>query len=137
VTARETCDTQLDEQSCRDFVLKQPSIVGPWVTLGLGIIILAFLGSLIYINFIGPLGPAGTAERALYAEGMSLAPLRSKRTTQRSSERRRTALTLMPQGRALNALLGGQGPASLPDNRTGMSASSLSRFSTPSLTEHP
>ena len=41
----ETYDTNLNEQYHRDFVLKQPSTVGPWIALGLGVTLLAFLGS--------------------------------------------------------------------------------------------
>ena len=65
----ETYDTNLDEQYHRDFVLKQPSTVGPWVALGLGITLLAFLGSLVYMNFLLPPSAPVSPERASTSRG--------------------------------------------------------------------
>jgi hypothetical protein len=103
VPSWETYDPNLDEQYHRDFVLKQPSTVGPWVALGLGITLLAFLGSLVYMNLLRP--------RAAFVSPGSL----PQRTSQRSLVRRKPAITVVSQGRALNALLGGEGPALLPE----------------------
>ena len=116
VPSWETYDTNLDEQYHRDFVLKQPSTVGPWVALGLGIALLTFLGSLVYINLLLPPASAVSPERVLRPEAEFLSPgSHPKRTSQRSLERRKPAITVVPQGRAPNALLGGQGPALLPE----------------------
>ena len=54
VTSWETCDANADDQYRRDFVLKQPSTVGPWVALGLGVTLIAFLGYLVYVNLLLP-----------------------------------------------------------------------------------
>jgi hypothetical protein len=118
VPSWETYDTNLDEQSQRDFVLKRPSTVGPWVTLGLGITLLAFLGSLVYMNFLLlPPSASVSSERALRPEADLVAPgSHPKRTSQRSLRRHKPAITVIPQGRAPHALLGGQGPALPPEH---------------------
>src|SRR6266436_5825774 len=112
VTAWETCDANLDDHYRRDFVLKQPSTVGPWVALGLGVTLVAFLGSLVYMNLLLPSPASVSPERARRPEAEFILPGSSpKRTSQRSLEQRKPAITVVPQGRAPNALLGGQGPA--------------------------
>ena len=122
VPSWEAYDTNLDERYHRDFVLKQPSTVGPWVALGLGVTLLAFLGSLVYVNLILPPSLSGSPERSLRLEAEVTSPgSYPKRISQRSLERRKPAITVVPQGRAPNALLGGQGPALPPEH--GMHAS--------------
>jgi len=117
VTAWETYDTNPDEQYYRNFVLKQPSTVGPWVAFGLGITLFAFLGSLVYVNLLLPPSPSVSPERSLRPEAeLASSRSRPKRSTQRSLERRNTTITVVPQGRAPNALLGGQGPALPPEH---------------------
>ena len=112
----ETYDPNLDEQYRRDFVLKQPSTVGPWVALGLGVALVAFLGSLVYMNLLLPPSAAVSPERALRPEAEFVSPgSHAKRSSQRLLERRKPAITVVPQGRAPNALLGGQGPALPPE----------------------
>jgi len=116
VPSWETYDTNLDEQYRRDFVLKQPSTVGPWVALGLGVTLLAFLGSLVYMNLLLSPSASVSPERALHPEAEFVSPgSHPKRTSQRSLERRKPAITIVPQGRAPNALVGGQGPALPPE----------------------
>jgi hypothetical protein len=116
VPSWETSDTSLDEPYHRNFVLKRPSTVGPWVALGLGVTLLAFLGSLVYLNFLLPASASVLPERVLRPEAeFGLPGSYSKRTSQRSLERRKPAITVVPQGRAPNALLGGQGPALPPE----------------------
>jgi hypothetical protein len=117
VASWETYDTDLDEQYRRNFVLKQPSIVGPWVAFGLGVTLLAFLGSLVYVNLLLPPSPSVSPDHALRPEAeLTSSGSRPKRSTQRSLERRKTTITVVPQGRAPNALLGGQGPALPPEH---------------------
>ena len=113
----EPYDTNLDEQSHRDFVLKQPSTVGPWVALGLAVTLLVFLGSLVYMNLLLPASSSVLPEHALRPEAEFVSPgSPPKRTSQRSLERRKPAITAVSQGRAPNALLGGQGPALPPEH---------------------
>lgn len=115
MTDRETCDVNLDDQYRRNFVLKQPSRVGPWMALGLGVTLIAFLGYLVYVNVLLPPSAAGSPEHLLSPEGVFTSPLsRTKRTAQRPPGRRQPAVTVVLQGRAANALLGGQGPALPP-----------------------
>ena len=64
----ETSDTSLDEPYHRNFVLKRPSTVGPWVALGLGVTLLAFLGSLVYLNLLLPASASVLPERVLRPE---------------------------------------------------------------------
>lgn len=121
----ETSDTSRDEPYHRNFVLKRPSTVGPWVSLGLGVTLLAFLGSLVYINLLIPPSASVSPERVLRPEAeFVLSGSYPKRPSQRSLERRKPALTAVPQGRASNALLGGQGPA-LPPERGGQAGTRL------------
>lgn len=116
VPSWETYDTNLDEQYHRDFVLKQPSTVGPWVALGLGLTLLAFLGALVYMNFLLPPSVPVSPERALRSAAAFAAPgSHSKHTSQRALEHRKPARTVVPQGRAPHAFLGGQGPALPPE----------------------
>ena len=115
VTSWETCDANSDDQYRRDFVLKQPSTVGPWVALGLGVTLIAFLGYLVYVNLLlppPPLSPETTRrpEAALTSPTSGL-----KRALRHTPEWRKPTLTVVPQGRAPNALFGGQGPALLPE----------------------
>jgi hypothetical protein len=133
VPSWEAYDTNLDERYQRDFVLKQPSTVGPWVALGLGVTLLAFLGSLVYVNLLLPPSLSGSPERSLRLEA-ELTPPGSypKRISQRSLERRKPAITVVPQGRAPNALLGGQGPALPPEH--GVQAGTLLMPRLPSQT---
>jgi hypothetical protein len=112
VTSWEMCDANLDDQYRRDFILKQPSMVGPWVALGLGVTLAAFLSYLVYVNVLISLPAAGSPEPLLRLEVASTARVsRAKRTAQRPLGKRQPTATLVPQGRAANALLGGQGPA--------------------------
>src|SRR5215470_13708054 len=88
VPSWETYDTNLDEQYRRNFVLKQPSTVGPWVALGLGVALLAFLGSLVYVNLLLPPSASVSPERSLRPEvELTLPGSPPKRTIQRSPER--------------------------------------------------
>ncbi len=117
VTSREMCDANLDDHYRRDFVLKQPSTMGPWVALGLGVTLLAFLAYLGYVNLLLPPLASGSPEHFFRPEVAFTARVaRAPRTTQRPLERRQPAVTVVPQGRAANTLLGGQGPALPPEH---------------------
>jgi hypothetical protein len=116
VPSWETYDPNLDEQYQRDFILKQPSTVGPWIALGLGVTLLAFLGSLVYMNFLLPPSASVSPERALHFKAVFVSPgSHPQRTSQRSLVRRTPAITVVSQGRAPNALLGGESPALPPE----------------------
>jgi hypothetical protein len=117
VPSWETDDAHLDEQYHRDFVLKQPSTMGPWIAIALGVTVLSFLGSLVYINCLLPPSASVSSERVLRPRAAFISPgSHSKRTSQRSLVRRKPAITVVSQDRAPNALLGGEGPALLPEH---------------------
>src|SRR5262249_35426068 len=110
-------DVNLDDHYRRDFVLKQPSTVGPWVALGLGVTLVAFLGYLVYVNLLLSPPASGSSEHFLRPEvafTSRVSPL--QRIAQHPLERRKSAGTVVSQGRAANALLGGQGPALPPEH---------------------
>jgi len=112
VTSWEMGDANLDDHCRRDFVLKQPSTIGPWMALGLGVALVAFLGYLVYVNLLLPSSASSLAEYALRPEGALTSHVsRAKRMAQRPLGRRQPMITVVPQGRAANALVGGQGPA--------------------------
>jgi hypothetical protein len=116
VPSWETYDPNLDEQHQRDFVLKQPSTVGPWVALGLGVTLLAFLGSLVYMNLLRPSSASVLPEPVLRPKVAFVSSgSHPKRTSQRSLKRRKPAITIISQSHAPNTLLGGEGPALLPE----------------------
>ena len=117
MTSREMCDANLDDHYGRDFVLKQPSTMGPWVALGLGVTLLAFLAYLGYVNLLLPTLASGSPEHFFRPEVAFTSPAAgAPRTTQRPLERRQAVVTVVPQGRVANTLLGGQGPALPPEH---------------------
>ena len=128
----ETSDTNLDEQHHRDFVLKQPSTVGPWVALGLGVTLLAFLGSLVYINSSShPLRPSyPNVFYVLRQNSSCLGHIPNVSASALLNDVSRPSLSYTKV--APNALLGGQGPA-LPPER-GVQAGSRLRPRIPSQT---
>jgi hypothetical protein len=105
-------DAPLNEQSCRDFVLTHPSRVGPWLTLGLGVIVIAFLGYLVSGTLLLAPAPASSSEYLLRPEGMFLSPQsQATRSPARLRARRQPTGPVIPHNRPATALLGGQGPA--------------------------
>ena len=117
VTSWEMSDANLDDHYRRNFVLKQPSTVGPWVALGLGATLVAFLGYLVYVNLLLPAPASGSPEHFLHPEvALTSHVSRLQRIAQHPLTRRKPAVTVVPQGRAADALLGGQGPALPPEH---------------------
>jgi len=138
VTSWDTCDADSNDQYGRDFVLKQPSKVGPWVALGLGATLIAFLGYLIYANLLlqpppSPLAPETTLRprSALPSPTSDLG-----RALRHTPEWRQPAFTAVPQGRAPNALFGGQGPALLPEPALAPDIPSPAHVSTQASARH-
>jgi hypothetical protein len=118
VTYREQCDVELYEERYHDVVLQQRSTLGVWVVLGLGATLIVVVFYLLYTNTRAPVTSSPSIERSLHilatpvpAPMLSLPALTSSST----SKRRNQAVTSIPQSRAANALLGGQGPALLPE----------------------
>jgi hypothetical protein len=117
VNYREKGHTDLYEEHLRDIVLRRHSAFGPWLVMGLGVVLTCFLSYLVYNNLV--LYSAGTpsperslrmmtesapATTVLVPSHISPPPLRARAIT----------VTSVPQSRATHALLGGEGPALLP-----------------------
>jgi hypothetical protein len=117
VIYRETGETDFYEEHLRDIVLKQQSTIGPWVVTGLGVTLVLFLSYLVYSNLRLPSADPLWSERSLRKLAES-APARTVFLPEhvRTLPRRPSgpAMTSVPQSRATNALLGGEGPALLP-----------------------
>jgi len=75
VTSWEPRDVDFDDHYHRDFVLKQPSRVGPWLALGLSVTLVAFLGYLVSVNLLLPPSPPVSPERALHSEAELASPV--------------------------------------------------------------
>jgi hypothetical protein len=118
VTYRERCDVDLYEERYHDVVLQQRSTLGVWVVLSLGTTLIVVVSYLLYINLRVPVASSPSIERSLHILATPVpAPMLSlpALTSLSKSTRRNQTVTSIPQSRAANALLGGQGPALLPE----------------------
>lgn len=118
MTYREQSDVELYEERYHDVVLLRRSTFGLWVVLSLGATLVVIVSYLIYTTLLAPGVSAPSIERSLHilatpvpARILSLPALSSAPDTQH----RGRAMTVIPQSRAANALLGGRGPALLPE----------------------
>jgi hypothetical protein len=116
VTYREQFDADVYEERYHDMALQQQSALGLWVVLGLGATLIVVILYLIYVNLLTPSASAISVERSLHSLGAPAPgyrlPLPSRPT---NIKRQSRTMTIIPQSRAANALLGGQGPALLSD----------------------
>ena len=114
---RERCNTDLYEEHLRDIVLRRHSAIGPWLVMGLGVMLVLFLSYLVYSNVLRPSQVAPSPERSLRmitdtAPATTVTALDDSSFSLHPSWR--PAATSVPQSRATNALVGGEGPALLP-----------------------
>ncbi|MCZ6876375.1 MAG: hypothetical protein O7G88_23075 [bacterium] len=112
---RERSDAELYDDHLRDIVLKRHSPVGPWLVMGLGAALALFLCYLVFSNIIRPAPVAASHERSLRM--MTETPSLPRATPDWPAALAmpwRSAATSVPQSRATNALVGGEGPALLP-----------------------
>jgi len=100
MTYRETNDADLYAEHLRDIVLERHSALGPWLAMGLLIMLTLFLSYLIYSNVIRPATVASSPELSLQSTSTLVPPWAP-------------AATSVPQSRATHALVGGEGPALL------------------------
>lgn len=119
MTYREQFGSDFYEERYHDVVLKQRSMLGFWVVMSLGAMLVVFGAYLVYVNMIAPATSLPSLESSLHviaapvpASTFSLSALNNPP----NFNRRDLAITVIPQSRAANALLGGQGPALLPSN---------------------
>jgi hypothetical protein len=118
VTYRERGDVDLYEERYHDVVLQQRSTLGVWVVLSLGATLIMVVSYLLYTTMQVPVVSDPSIERSLHILATPVpAPMLSlpALTSASNSKRRDQAVTSIPQSRAANALLGGQGPALLPE----------------------
>jgi hypothetical protein len=118
VTYREQFDANVYEERYHDVALQQHSALGLWVVLSLGATLIVVVSYLIYVNLLAPSTSALSVERSLHILVTSTpARIHSLPTPSRLTHVKRQGkpMTIIPQSRAANALLGGQGPALLSD----------------------
>ena len=118
MTYREQSDVALYEERYHDVVLQQRSTFGFWIVLSLGLTLMLVIAYLIYITTLAPAATVASVERSLHVlttpvptPFLSLPALTKSPNVKRHSR----AVTVIPQSRAANALLGGQGPALLSE----------------------
>jgi len=111
MTYREICDIDPYEERYANIGLKRRTSLGPWLVMGLGIILMCFLAYLVYSNVLMPPGALSSPERSLRTITASTA-LPDPR--QQHPQPLGVTGRAVSQRRAANALLGGQGPASPP-----------------------
>ena len=116
---RETFNADLDDHRYQlHVVLHQQSVLGPWVVLGLGAILVGFVVYLIVTNPLTQADTALSSERSLRIipdTFTTIAP--TNKALRRQIGVWSVNAMIAPQNRTANALLGGQGPA-LPQERT-------------------
>lgn len=120
---RERSEASLQEDHLRDIVLKRHSPLGPWLVMGLGATLALFLFYLVFSNVIRPTPVAASYERSLrmMVETPSLPTmLPSDQSASDLAMPWYPDATNVPQSRATNALVGGEGPASLPAGLSGI-----------------
>jgi hypothetical protein len=113
VLYREKWYAEIYEDHVRDTVLRRPSKFGSWLVVGLGVVLMAFLGYLVCTNVLFAAAGGQSSERLRHplaqpepATIPGMLPARIK-----APSTRRVLRTNIPQSRATNALLGGEGPA--------------------------
>ncbi|MGQ4809523.1 hypothetical protein NKDENANG_02940 [Candidatus Entotheonellaceae bacterium PAL068K] len=114
---REMDDTALYEESIRDIVLSRRSVLGPWLVMGLGVVLALLLSYLLYANLLTPAALSSSSEQSLrqLTKFVPTAPLpQFERVYPRPAPIWGPAVTSIPQSRAADALLGGDGPALFP-----------------------
>ena len=113
----ENSHTDSYERHLRDIVLRQHSVAGPWLVVGLVMALAFFLSYLVYSNLllpvIGPMSPE-TSWRTMTETAPATTVSLPAEVDFFPLFRRGKATTSVPESRAKNALLGGYGPALLP-----------------------
>lgn len=116
VTYRETCNAAIDNVRSEDVRLRQRSTSGPWIALGLGVMLAVLLTYLIYANVLFPPAPPSSPEHSMRVLDDSSSRLGTWRAQQAPSspESSQPSKKTSAQNRTPYALLGGQGPAAPP-----------------------
>lgn len=116
VTYRETCNAEIDNVRSEDVRLRQHSTSGPWIALGLGVMLAVLLTYLIYANVLFPPAPLSSPEHSmrLLDDPSSWRGTWRAQQVPSSTEPPQANKKSSAQNRTPYALLGGQGPASPP-----------------------
>ena len=114
MTYREICDIDPYEERYANIGLKRRTALGPWLVMGLGIILMCFLAYLVYSNVLMPPVALSSPERSLRMITASTATTPSLPDPRQHPQPLGVTGRAVSQSRAANALLGGQGPASPP-----------------------
>jgi hypothetical protein len=116
VTYRETCNAEIDHIRSDNVRLRQYSTSGPWIALGLAVMLAVLLTYLLYANVLFPPAPPSSPEHSMHVlddpsswPGTWRAQQVSSSTEPPPTNKKSSAQTRTPY-----ALLGGQGPASPP-----------------------
>jgi hypothetical protein len=109
----EIYDNDPYEERYTNMGLKRQPSLGPWLVIGLGIILLCFLAYLVYSNVLMPPVVLSSPERSLRIITASTATPTALPNARQPQPLGVTGRAVS-QSRAANALLGGQGPASPP-----------------------
>jgi hypothetical protein len=116
VTYQEKYNSDPYEERYANIGLKRHTPLGPWLVIGLGIILMCFLAYLVYSNVLMPPVALLSPERSLRTITVSTVPTASRPNLhQRHPQPLGLTGRAVSQSRAANALLGGQGPASPPE----------------------
>lgn len=116
MTYREQFDADMYEERYHDLALQQRSVLGLWVVLGLSATLLVVITYLISVNLLMPSASATSVERSLHSLDTSALGHRLPLPSSPANIKRQSrTMTMIPQSRAANALLGGHGPALLSD----------------------
>jgi hypothetical protein len=124
VTYREICDIDPYAERYANIGLKRQTLYGPWLVMGLGIILVCYLAYLVYSNVLMPPVALSSSERSLRMITASTASPTSLPDPRQHLQPLGVTGRAVLQNRAANALLGGQGPASpsglvaAPPNKT-------------------
>jgi hypothetical protein len=121
VLYREKWYAEIYEDHVRDTVLRRPSKFGSWLVVGLGVILMAFLGYLVCTNVLFAAAGGRSSERLrrpLAQPELATIPGLARF---KAPAARQVLRTNIPQSRATNALLGGEGPALPLDMTHGIS----------------
>jgi hypothetical protein len=122
VLYRESGETEPDfcyDTRYQNIALKQPTMLGPWLVMSLGTVLVCFLIYLVYSNLLVPVQPKSLSERWLHLTTDTITGVpESDPWSLLQFRPLGTAITAVPHSRAANALLGGQGPALPPGSET-------------------
>lgn len=115
MTYRERYDVDPYEERYQNIVLKRQSMFGPWFVASLGTMVALFVAYLIYANVLHSPTTPSSPERSLrvITKPTSLSAPQLPALAEEDILKFGTSVTIVPYSRAINALMGGHGPAAV------------------------